>query len=165
MEPVCHWFRRPITSAHKKEWFDNATDNLSTRLFYREEWLDNRKSIYRVTEGTEPPPIAGPALPVLSPSLSYLLSSAFTDKPKYYKRLDRGCTGFSSFRFSPRPHNGGSLFPRRIIFSAKSPAPPGDRFLFLEQEAHVPGSCVALNTPSDLLGCETFHARRGSSRL
>lgn len=25
-------------------------DNLSTRLFYREEWLDNRKSIYCVTE-------------------------------------------------------------------------------------------------------------------
>lgn len=27
-------------------------DNLSTRLFYREEWLDNRKSIYCVTERT-----------------------------------------------------------------------------------------------------------------
>lgn len=34
----------------KKGRFDNATDNPSTRLFYREEWVDNRKSIYRVTE-------------------------------------------------------------------------------------------------------------------
>lgn len=45
--------QRSIMIARKKEWPDNTLDNLSTwSLLYSGEQLDNRKSIYHVTERT-----------------------------------------------------------------------------------------------------------------
>lgn len=67
----------------KKGRFDNATDNPSTRLFYREEWVDNRKSIYRVTE-REPlgfVPSSSFYLPPAPPHPAF--------KPEYYKRREQ----------------------------------------------------------------------------
>lgn len=84
---------------HKKEWFDNATDNLSTRLFYREEWVDNRKSICRALQKK----------PTNQPLDSFHLLSRILfalrprSKPEYYKRPEPeqgGGLGFSSLLVS-----------------------------------------------------------------
>lgn len=121
---------------HKKEWFDNATDNLSTRLFYREEWVDNRKSICRALQ-KEPTNQPLDSFHLLSRILFALRPRS---KPEYYKRPEPeqgGVLVFPLFSFLyAASHNGaGQLFPRRIIFYAKSPPKSGDRFLFFHRHA------------------------------
>lgn len=116
----------------KKGRFDNATDNPSTRLFYREEWVDNRKSIYRVTE-REPlgfVPSSSFYLPPAPPHPAF--------KPEYYKRREQGTQlVFPLPRFCMRTM-AGQLFPRRIIFYAKSPkGRPRSSFSFFSTSTRV----------------------------
>lgn len=75
--------QRSIMIARKKEWPDNTLDNLSTRsLLYSGEQLDNRKSIYRVTEK------AASLLPSSSSSLSLFVEktnqSIANERPATY---------------------------------------------------------------------------------
>lgn len=141
---ACHWFRPPITVVHKKE---KKNGLIMLWIIYL---LGSSIGKNGLIIGNRFTALRKELRPTPQSLLIFLVSpSSFTSKPKYYKRLGRSAVCFFLLFISTLTGTmAAPLFPRRIIFSAKSPTPP---FVigscFSTRARHVAMPRATTNTP------------------